>query len=428
MARRPLRFLKDLPRHHFASHYRRALETIASRTGDWPSESTLTVSAIWEWVKAVLSNVFTPKKPFVAATAPDYSIYHDASQEVTIGIAGDWGAGTDEAHCVATGIAHSNPDYTIHLGDIYLVGDSHATLTNCLGKIPKGYAYPYDPVKWPSGKKGSFAMNGNHEMYAKGIGYFEEFLPTLGLAGHGKKNHGQKTSFFALVFEKWIVIAVDTGYNSMGLPMLGQLPGSGNPLLHWLEDHLTNPSCKLEDPLVEWLRNRVNPLLNGRSVVIMSHHNYFSEFPEQFNYDTPAKQILSALGVKDAVWIWGHEHRLAGYKYYGTTDLKCHGRCIGNGGMPIRLCEKVPAQSSNLLFFDNRTYSAPDKFGWNGYATLTIASDLMTVRYYDIHSIQKNGEDRLLIEEEFRHTDGPIHAQTKQICLTKDFYGPKKWG
>src|ERR1035441_5647457 len=153
MSRRPLSFLKDLPRHQFASHYRRALESVAEKSGEWPSESTLTTSAIWEWVKAVFSNFFTPKKPFVAATAPDFSIYHDSSQEVTIGIAGDWGAGTDEAHYVAKGMSRSHPDYTIHLGDIYLVGDSHATLTNCLGKIPKGYKYPYDPVKWPSGKK-----------------------------------------------------------------------------------------------------------------------------------------------------------------------------------------------------------------------------------------------------------------------------------
>ena len=434
MARRPLRFLKDLSSLPSASYYRRALETVAEQSGNWPSQWEFRASATWEWLWSILAHVFTRKKPFVAASAPDYSIYNDPSEEIIIGLAGDWGTGTEESQFAADGIIRSKPDYTIHLGDIYLVGDRRSTWTNCLGKIPPRHKipphhkYPYTPVKWPHGKKGSFAMNGNHEMYAKGIGYFEDFLPTLGIAGADGKNQGQKTSFFALVFEKWIVVAVDTGYNSEGIPLIGQLPASTNPTLRWLEDHFTNPSCKLEKPLVEWLQERVKPLLNGRSVVLMSHHNYFTEFPKWYSYSRPAQQILDGLGVKDAIWLWAHEHRLAGYKYHGTTDLQCHGRCIGNGGMPVSLCNQVPAQSSNLLFYDNRTYQAEDKFGWNGYATVKFAGDLMTIRYYDIHSIQPNLQDQLLIEEEFRHTGGPIEAQTNQICLEKDFYGPQKWG
>ncbi len=44
---------------------------------------------------------------------------------------------------------------------------------------------PYPPVKWPQGKLGSFALSGNHEMYARGNGYFDAILPKMGLAKSG---------------------------------------------------------------------------------------------------------------------------------------------------------------------------------------------------------------------------------------------------
>jgi hypothetical protein len=438
MSRRPLTFFKKLSRHPTGSYYRQALESVAERKGRrfktieervkvWPSEWQFRSSAVLQWIVTYLKGILTPKKPFIPATAPDYSIYEDFSPGITVGIAGDWGSGTDEAQTAADGIKTFDPDYTIHIGDIYFVGDHNSTLTNCLGTIPDGYTYPYSPVKWPWGTKGSFALNGNHEMYAKGAGYFEDFLPTLGPIGPDGSNAGQKTSFFALVFEKWIIVAVDTGYNSTGVPFFGTLSASSIPFVRWFQYHFTNPSCKLEDALVVWLREYVKPLLGDRSVVFMSHHQYFTEFPGEFNYPRPAEQIFSALGVKDAVWLWGHEHRFAGYKYYGTTGIQCHGRCVGNGGMPISVLDTVPAKSSKLLFYDNRTYNAQEKFGWNGYAKLTIAGDLLTIKYFDIHSIQ-GGADKLLIEEEFRLTPGNIQVRTSQICLENDFYGPTKWG
>jgi hypothetical protein len=42
-----------------------------------------------------------------------------------ISIAGDWGTGTDEARIVAATMEKSDPDFTIHLGDVYYVGDGN---------------------------------------------------------------------------------------------------------------------------------------------------------------------------------------------------------------------------------------------------------------------------------------------------------------
>jgi hypothetical protein len=55
----------------------------------------------------------------------------------------------------------SDPDFTIHLGDVYYVGDSNEMRENVLGEKTS----PYTPVKWPMGAKGSFGLNGNREMY-----------------------------------------------------------------------------------------------------------------------------------------------------------------------------------------------------------------------------------------------------------------------
>jgi hypothetical protein len=79
-------------------------------------------------------------------------------------------------------------------------------------------------VTWPIGQKGSFGLNGNHEMYANGVAYFDMFLPRLGLRTGPCGMSGQQTSFFCLENDYWRIIAVDTGYNSTGVPILAHLP------------------------------------------------------------------------------------------------------------------------------------------------------------------------------------------------------------
>ena len=92
---------------------------------------------------------------------------------------------------------------------------------NCLGI--KNSNNNYDPVTWPVGSAGSFALNGNHEMYANGDDYLMCFLPRLGLRAPGGMT-GQQTSFFCLQNEYWRMIAIDTGYNSIGVPILSGIP------------------------------------------------------------------------------------------------------------------------------------------------------------------------------------------------------------
>ena len=57
------------------------------------------------------------------------------------------------------------------------------------------------------GSEGAFALNGNHEMYALGYGYFDHILPKLGVRGSPR---GQRASYFCLENDHWRIIALDT--------------------------------------------------------------------------------------------------------------------------------------------------------------------------------------------------------------------------
>ncbi len=88
-----------------------------------------------------------------------------------------------------------NPHYAIHLGDVYYVGDRNEVDENFLGI--KNEHNNFEPCLWPKGLLGSFALNGNHEMYARGFAYFDRMLPNLGRLKNGQPT-GQLASYFCL--------------------------------------------------------------------------------------------------------------------------------------------------------------------------------------------------------------------------------------
>ncbi len=434
--RRDLENLKDLSRQISASHYRAAIEKVADTHEDkYHKIGNFTPSAWWAWLKSYGGHIFDGNVSFPSADeAPEKSrsIYRDTNSVVKIAFAGDWGTGTDEAQNVAWSMKGYSPDYTIHIGDVYYIGDRDEVQSNCLGVVPAGMKTTYTPVKWPLGSKGSFALNGNHEMYANGDGYFNLFLPQLGKwDGVANKYIGQGCSFFCLVLEHWVLIGIDTGYNSRGLPFLGQMDPSSVSWIQAIQNALFKPSCKLEDELVNWLKNDIKPLIQDKAVMLMSHHQYFSKFTKEFDFDTPAQQVGDALDLTECVWLWGHEHRFTGYKHGGNQDLKCHGRCIGHGGMPVSITkpEDVPKSGEGLLFFDNRIYDSQEQLGWNGYVLMEVDGPILTLQYFDISSIRGAGiKDQLLVEEKFSIDQGTIICTTTQYCVDEGFFGPNKWG
>jgi hypothetical protein len=345
--------------------------------------AALEPSAVLQWAAQYLRNRIGPRHRFNVYENPaaDNGVYplrddsviggqSDTKSEVRVSIAGDWGTGTDEAAEVASRMMEFIPHYTIHLGDVYYVGAKSEVEENCLGANPPNNAFT--PCTWPAGSVGSFALTGNHEMYALGNAYFDLFLPTLGMRPSvGQKPSGQKASFFCLENEFWRIIGLDTGYNSLGVPVL---------------EYLFSPSCSLRNEELEWLKDQVK--IQGdpkeRGIVLLTHHQYCSAFDSE--YPKTAQQ-LSKLINRPVLWLWGHEHRMAIYgKFSKPGSLEAYGRCIGHGGMPIAINPVVVRPDRPVLFTDNRRYASPEEIvvGYNGFANLTFKENALSIDYRDL--------------------------------------------
>jgi hypothetical protein len=249
---------------------------------------------------------------------------------------------------------------------------------------------------------GSFALNGNHEMYANGGGYFDVFLPRLGLRTAGGMT-GQQTSFFCLQNQYWRMIAIDTGYNSIGVPIL-----SGIPWINSIPG--IGGDCELPVPLLQWLKEVVRPADDPRGVILLSHHQNYSGFQDQ--YAKPAQQLWDAGLQRRVLWFWGHEHRLAGYDLNGTGNLKSYGRCVGHGGMPVDLGS--PTREPHPSFYDNRRGSYG--YGVNGHVNLTFDGPTLKASYVDL-------EGNALLEEDWRAAGGNAELTGQRvICHDSDFH------
>jgi hypothetical protein len=373
-----------LGRTALQSHLRSAKMNPPGDVGRPPLQAFDT-SDIWpwfaNWLKATcatdIESLVVPsdkKHPFEAYPDSGDRGHYDLSGlaapdgSIRFAMAGDWATGTDVAQQVADSMVRNNPELTIHLGDIYYVGTAPEVEQNCLGTDTPNY----QGVLWRKGSKGSFALNGNHEMYSGGNGYFDNFIPHLGIPT--SRDQRQLQSYFCLETARWRILAIDTGYNADTL--------SGD--------------CHLEQILLNWLKDVIDPVHNRKPTVVLSHHQWFSGFGNG-DYPEPATQIAPFFQNQEIVWLWGHEHRLAIYYKYKDpqSHLAAYGRCIGHGGMPIEMPDaKYPNgdRAQRVEYWDGLTDLYPNRFrklsdgtlvGTNGYAEMTIQDSTLTLEYLD---------------------------------------------
>src|SRR5579863_4502464 len=333
---------------------------------------------VWNYLKSVFRVRYKPFPTYPPGASGVYPLRAaDGGNVIKIAIAGDWGTGTLEADTVAHSMRNGNPDYTLHLGDVYYVGGAPEIEENCLGKCTKHYT----GVTWPHGSQGSFSMNGNHEMYGGGEAYFKVFLPTLGIANPPQK---QLTSFFCLETPCWRILVIDTGYNSVGLPILGAIPWVNR--MSWI-----GANCRLEDGLIAWLREVVQPQKNVKPTLLLSHHQYYTAFNDQA-YTVPAIQLTEFFPAQELVWMWGHEHRMAIYDAFALESgggLRAYGRCLGHGGMPVEVSTPKDFDTSKapLTFYDASQHQLNDgtPVGRNGFVILTLNGSTITFDYRDLN-------------------------------------------
>jgi hypothetical protein len=232
------------------------------------------------------------------------------------------------------------------------------------------------------------------------------FLPHLGLRA-GEKMTGQKTSFFCLQNQFWRIIAIDTGYNSVGVPVLEQVP-----VINKIRG--VGPDCRLPKPLIDWLVNVVKAEADNRGLILMSHHQYVSGFDDE--YHLPAEQLYDAGVRRPLLWFWGHEHRLAGYDLCGPRRLKAFGRCVGHGAMPL---EPIAPRPGRIVpqFYDAR--EGEHKYGVNGHVNLEFGRANLTVSYVDLDgraslretwTVDADGTVRLVAQEKLI-SDANLHVE-----------------
>lgn len=332
----------------------------------------------WDYLKGIWHGKHKPYPTYLADGRD--GVYPlraaDGGEVIKISIAGDWGTGSNESYKVAEKMSACKADYTIHLGDIYYVGDDSEVKENFLGQMTDKYT----PVSFPKGSVGTFAMLGNHEMYGGGAPYFGEMLSYCETGAGGS----QKASFFCLETSAWRILGLDTGYNSFGFPILGEIPDV------LPKDPFFRVDCHLPDELIDWLRTNVRPQEDKKPTLLLSHHQYFSAFPDAA-FTRPAEQLQEFFAGQEVVWIWGHEHRLAIYDVFSPDgSIRCYGRCVGNGGMPVE-CGTPDPEKAPITFYDSRCdYPIGDgsNGGWNGFLNLTLDGPTMTLDYRDLENRQ----------------------------------------
>ncbi len=300
------------------------------------------------WIWNYLKVVFTPREAYRTYRAPASARpgIFPIPDSCTIALAADWGTGTDSAYAVADAIRTLAPDVTIHLGDVYYSGTEREFRDYFIGA-----------GEWPRGKRGTYTLNGNHEMYSGGAGYFRVALPTL----------GQETSYFCLENAHWRILGLDTGYYAKSFPFL----------------ELIVNFIKLHSATCRWLRDVVfADSGDRRPVILLSHHQWFSAFDTE--YRRVGTQLVPYLD-RVLLWFWGHEHRFAGYAPFGFEGKRVRARCIGHGGMPIELDGKITHPDRPLVFADNRKAGEVEgnPIGFCGFAMLQLDGPNLRVEYFD---------------------------------------------
>jgi hypothetical protein len=272
------------------------------------------------------------------------------NEKLRIALAGDFGTGNfgadDSPSTKISKIMKSlKPHITVHLGDVYYAGTGPEETSKLIDY-------------WPAGSRYSFALNSNHEMYSGGGPYFNEAV-----GGPLFYMSQSPWSFFALEYGSWIVVGLDSAYNSgvLDLYMDGSL-GKNNAQVAFLK----------------------NVAQKGKKVIVLTHHNGFNLGGYQGNAQLKLfQEVISAFnGVNPpAYWYWGHKHAGAVYKPL-PNGMRC--RCTGHAALPWG-CSSQLQISDQVEWFEKKNAGDPDEKlrVFNGFTMLELDADNLTETFYD---------------------------------------------
>jgi hypothetical protein len=246
---------------------------------------------------------------------------------------GDWGTGLPLAEQVTRRIreqietsGETRQLHVVHLGDVYYVGEADEYRDRVLA----GTLWPVRGNE--KDRIGSWSLNGNHDMYAGGHGYFDKLLREGRFLRWHQDEHGQPSSFFLIEDESWQIFGLDTSWN---VPSLADAV-FGSPTL---ADY-GGQNGILTQEQVDWMAARRNA---AKGCVLLTHHQPASSRKHDTQHSEEAIKLLKRAGVYGQIdaWLWGHEHRCVVFKPQSKrtsarlVDAPAFCACIGHGGVPV---------------------------------------------------------------------------------------------
>lgn len=317
---------------------------------------------------------------------PAIAAFDDSSARLVL--FGDWGTGISDAGKVIAQARRYVEDapgevHVVHLGDTYYSGTPLEAQRHILDLWPV--------TTDQADRVGSWALNGNHDMYSGGHGYFETTLGDPRFAR--QRTGGQPTSWFHLRGARaWDVVALDTSYDNPiaafhdgRLFMFGRL-GS----LHGAQADYVNALSTAAD----------------RRLLLLSHHQLFSAYDDDITKDNALRDKLTPALRRHPIraWFWGHEHDCIAYAAFRGVGAAW---AIGHGAVPrlrrahpsgtaldaahslIRPTPSPDTPADHPLRFVRWEYRGStrgeDGKAWakHGFAVVDLATDRLRVRHVD---------------------------------------------
>jgi hypothetical protein len=268
-------------------------------------------------------------------------------------LVGDWGSGLPRAQQIAQhmrvaiddGIADGRQVHAIHLGDVYYSG---------FAREYKNRFLRYWPVhEHEAGTVYSWSLNGNHDMYSGGHGYFKTLLADPRFACQ------QQSSWFSIENQHWRIAGIDTAWDEQGIHDPRTERGLADP-----------QAAKLQ----EWAR------ADDRPFMLLSHHQLFS------GYEKPGPSLRKKLAPllddgRIRAWFWGHEHRCVVHQPYEGVE---YGRCLGHGGVPVYAVGTAETDEPRIDWVEQRFLDGlVEHWALFGFAIADFDGPDVVVRYID---------------------------------------------
>jgi hypothetical protein len=312
-----------MPHDAYLSHVQSALEArLASKDLESGTSSRDELFAQFgpddlEWIKTVVQSGLT-----MLDGKHDFGVKpveQEMAEHARIVLFGDWATATPRAQALAGQIERElvavGPDvelHVIHLGDVYYCGEPDEYQSRFLR---------HWPARGECARATSWNLNGNHDMYSGGHGYFELIDPQREAAaiepGVGdlapdafKQQDG--TSFFRIFNDDWQIIGLDSAY-------------------------VDNDLDERQEPwLKQWIGlapDDEHPPPSGRRKTILLSHHQLGSARAQASVGPGIREKTAEIRKDGRIqaWFWGHEHRALVYEPYLGVRFPV---CLGNGGVP----------------------------------------------------------------------------------------------